>query len=124
MESKTLVQRAMRIIQTEGPRGLAVESLAKQLGVTCRKLQREFKDRLDTTPSQVIRDVRLERAKQLLAETDEPLSTIALLVGFAEPSALSQFVQRHSGMSPRDHRIAARRAAAKSNLGQLHSRKS
>ncbi len=103
-QNNELVQRALKIIREQGGRGLKVAALADQLGVSRRTLQREMKKQRNTTPTEEILRVRLERARELLTETDHSLRDIATMLGFVESSAFTQFVRLHTGRSPRDYR--------------------
>lgn len=83
-----------------------VETVAKQLGLAVRSLQRRLKD--EGTSFQAIReDVRRTLAQRHL-DDGLALAEIAFLLGYSEPGALARAFKRWTGLSPAESR--ARRA--------------
>jgi transcriptional regulator GlxA family with amidase domain len=74
--------------------------LADHLRVSARTLERRFKGVLGRTPAKEILRQRIERAKQLLAETDMPLADIAARCGYNYLSNLSHAIRADTGMTP------------------------
>jgi len=60
-----------------------VAELAARLGIGSRHLARLFRKYLGSTPSQVARSMRVQRAKRLIDETTLPMIEIAGRAGFA-----------------------------------------
>lgn len=87
-----------------------VESVAKQLGITVRSLQRRLKD--EGTSFQAVReDVRRALAQRYL-EDGLALAEISFLLGFSEPGAFLRAFKRWTGMTPVERRAEHRAAAA------------
>ena len=87
-----------------------VESVAKQLGVAVRSLQRRLKD--EATSFQAAREeVRRALAQRYL---DEGLATaeISFLLGFSEPAAFLRAFKRWTGQTPVERRAQRSAAAA------------
>ncbi|MCO6187162.1 bifunctional transcriptional activator/DNA repair enzyme AdaA [Rhizobium sp. L1K21] len=83
--SLAIVEKAARLIKDEGALdqpGATVEELAARVGVGGRHLTRLFKKHLGATPGQVARTARVQRAKQLLSDTQLPITEIAVQAGF------------------------------------------
>jgi LacI family transcriptional regulator len=59
---------------------------------------------LNRTPADEIRRVHLERARQLLVETDLALSQVAEMAGFSSQAYLSDLFHRQCGMTPIQYR--------------------
>jgi AraC-like DNA-binding protein len=70
---------------------------------------RLFKQATGQTPHQYVLWCRMEHAKQLLAETDTPLSMIGLEVGCTDHSAFTALFRKHSAMTPKAYRAAAQK---------------
>ena len=47
-----------------------------------------------------LRNYRLGQARRLLAETDEPIATVAQRVGYDDPLHFSRDFRKHVGLSP------------------------
>src|SRR3979490_275169 len=83
--SRATVERAIRLIVQDGARdekGASVEKLAERLGMGRRQLARLFARHLKASPGAVARTARVQRAKQLIDETDKSMVEIAVLAGF------------------------------------------
>jgi AraC family transcriptional regulator len=81
-------------------RPLQVKQLAQQVSLSVSHFCRAFKDSFGTTPHMHIIRLRLERAQQLMLETQEPLSDIALRCGLADQAHLSKLFRRWMGETP------------------------
>ncbi|NLS00862.1 GlxA family transcriptional regulator [Rhizobium sp. P38BS-XIX] len=80
------------------------EQLAASVGLSRRQLERLFMDEMKTSPGAVYTRVRMERAKQLVIQTQAPLVEIALEVGFDSSSHFARLFRRLFGQSPTELR--------------------
>lgn len=83
---------------------LAVHELAALIGVTSRQLERLFRLHLDTTPNSFYLSMRLDKARQLLRQTDLSVTEVSLACGFESPSYFARRYNRHFGCTPRQDR--------------------
>jgi AraC-like DNA-binding protein len=67
-------------------------------------LAQEFKRVYGTTVGQFSRSLRLEQARKLLAETREPISSIAVKTGFYDPAHFSRVFRSQFGLTPSEFR--------------------
>ncbi|HEY8358710.1 MAG TPA: bifunctional transcriptional activator/DNA repair enzyme AdaA, partial [Ramlibacter sp.] len=91
----------------------SVERLAARLGVSDRHLRRIFEAQLGVSPMQYLQTRRLLTAKQLLADTDLPITQVALASGFASLRRFNAAFVQHYGLSPGE----LRRAGAPREIG-------
>ena len=99
------LRRAMEIVEEKmGETTFRVDSLAAELGLSRRQLQRKFRDTSNISPSEFIRNMRLERAAQLLESEAGTVSEIAFKVGFNKPSHFSELFRKKFGKSPTEYR--------------------
>lgn len=99
----TLAEQAARLLdepEAWGGRPPSVEQLARRLGVTDRHLRRIFEAQLGVSPLQYLQTRRLLTAKQLLADTDLPVTQVALASGFASVRRFNAAFAQHYGLSP------------------------
>jgi len=80
--TKTTVERALRLINKGDLDNTELENFAARLGIGERHLTRLFQTHLGTSPGQVAKTARVQRAKRLLDKTDLPMSEIASKAGF------------------------------------------
>lgn len=81
-----------------------VPELAGAVHMSQMQVYRKLKALTDQTPSQLIRSIRLQRASELLKNSDLTISEIAYDVGFTDPNYFSRAFQQEFGTSPRDFR--------------------
>ena len=97
-------RRAMALIERSLDQEIAVESLARAVGVSHNQLTRIFRTTLGETVIGYIRRRRVERAVHLLTATDLPVSTIGARVGIPDPQAFNKTVRAIAGRAPREFR--------------------
>lgn len=83
---------------------LSLEILAQQVGFSPYHFAHLFRETAGKSPHQFVQQQRIERAKQLLRETNVPLADVALESGFANQSHLTQVFKRHLNLTPRVYR--------------------
>jgi AraC family transcriptional regulator, chitin signaling transcriptional activator len=100
--NEKLVRQAMRIIRDQYANpNFRVEMLSQQLGISKIKCYRLFKDVLDTSPSDLIIKLRLQKAEQLLVRKSMNISEVGFECGFNDPKYFSKLFKKHYGASPR-----------------------
>jgi AraC-like DNA-binding protein len=77
-----------------------VEEMALELGLTQAKLQEGFKLLFSRTVIEYLRHVRLEKARDLLNNTDYNISQVVYAIGFSSRSYFSKIFKRKYGLSP------------------------
>jgi AraC family transcriptional regulator len=78
--------------------------LAELLGMSQFHFSHLFKQAIGTSPYQYLLQQRVERAKQLLKQTERSIMEIALECGFNSHSRLSKQFRQFTGMTPTTYR--------------------
>lgn len=86
---------------------VAVDEVAGKVGLSRAHFFALFRDQLNTTPQVFWSAVRVEEAIRRLVERDEPLTSVALDLGFSSPGNFSRFFREHMGVSPSRYRRVA-----------------
>jgi len=107
--TSTTVARALRLISQGDFDESNVEELAGRVGVGGRHLRRLFMQHLGAAPIAVLRTQRLHLARQLIDETDLPMTEIAFAAGFNSIRRFNQAVLESFRDSPTVLRRKARR---------------
>ncbi|MEI6467322.1 MAG: DNA-binding transcriptional regulator [Verrucomicrobiota bacterium] len=102
------VARAVRFIREHACEGINVGDVLRTVPLSRRVLEQRFQRLLGHTPREEILHVRLNRVKQLLAETDLPLYLVAERTGFEHVEYLSVLFKRETGKTPSAFRAGAR----------------
>jgi AraC-like DNA-binding protein len=87
------------------------EDVAALVGLSRGHFFALFRDQLNTTPQVFLSAVRVEEAVRRLVEEAEPLTSVALDLGFSTPGNFSRFFRDHMGVTPSRFRRAAARTA-------------
>jgi AraC-like DNA-binding protein len=85
--------------------GDSLGTLAAELGASRYQLIRAFKQHVGLTPEDYRRQLRVERARHLLASR-RPLADIAAAAGFADQSHMTREFRRLTGLTPGVYRRA------------------
>jgi len=99
-----VIVTALRIMEEHLEDTLSVAQIADILGVSPRKLERGFSDRLGRSPLKVYRDLRLDRAHRLLAQTAMPLGEVSVACGFSNVTLMKRWFHRKYGQLPAEIR--------------------
>jgi transcriptional regulator GlxA family with amidase domain len=75
-------------------------SLADDVGMSTRQLERLFRRYLDRSPKRYYMELRLGKARNLLMQTDMSVINVALACGFASPSHFSKCYRAHYDTTP------------------------
>lgn len=82
---------------------LGVCFLAEQLNMSRSSLFLKVKALLDTTPNEMIRMVRLNKAVSLLKDGNHRVNEVCYMVGFSSPSYFSKCFQKEFGVKPAEY---------------------
>ena len=91
---------------------LTLERLARRAGIPARQISAAINRVHGRNVSQVVNEYRIAEAKRLLAEADDPVTTIMFECGFQTKSNFNREFRRVAGMSPSDFRRAGSAAPA------------
>lgn len=86
----------------------SVAELAERCNCSPRHFNRLFLQNLGTSFRARQTELRLVKARQLLAETEEPVATVALAVGYKHPALFHAHFKRQFGANPTDWRHTQR----------------
>jgi len=81
-----------------------LDRLAAQAGLSKFYFNRLFKRAMGMSPSHYHITLRMDEARRLLRETKKSVVSVALDVGYANPSHFAQLFRRETGLSPSDYR--------------------
>jgi AraC-like DNA-binding protein len=105
-----IVGPALRLLHHQPARQWTVAELAREVGVSRAALARRFNDLVGEPPMSFLTGWRIALAADLLLEPGTTIGSVADQVGYGSPFALSTAFKRLRGVSPQQHRAAARAA--------------
>jgi AraC-like DNA-binding protein len=98
------LRRAKDLVDRSYAEPLDVVALARQAHVSPWHFSRRFKEAFGETPHQYVLTRRVERAQELLRNTDLSVTEICLEVGFQSLGSFSAAFHRVAGMTPTAYR--------------------
>jgi transcriptional regulator GlxA family with amidase domain len=104
----SIIQKMERHIEEP----ISPSELAREVGMSTRQLERLFRRYLDRSPKRYYMELRLQRARNLLLQTDMSVINVALACGFTSPSHFSKCYRAQYGRTPYRERGAPGRAAS------------
>ncbi|WP_420476300.1 GlxA family transcriptional regulator [Noviherbaspirillum sp. ST9] len=109
------LSEAVALMEANIEEPLATDDIANLVGISRRQLERQFKQYLGSVPSRYYLELRLQRARQLLLDTNHSIVQVGLMCGFSSGSHFSTAYGALFGLTPRDERQRKLRPAAGSS---------
>jgi transcriptional regulator GlxA family with amidase domain len=105
------VRRALLLMEQNLARPIAVASVAAELGLSARQLERLCRQHVGMGPASLYRQLRMRYANWLIENTDRSVTDIANEAGFADCAHFSRQFKDAYGLSPSTRRLQPQRAA-------------
>ncbi|QTC40708.1 helix-turn-helix transcriptional regulator [Bacillus sp. V3] len=102
------VNTAHEYIRAYFDRRVKLDDIAAAACLSPNHLLRTYQQLYKRTPHQHITEFRIQKARQLLSETDYTMTEITFLLGLQNPVSFSKLFKQFAGMSPADYRKKVR----------------
>ncbi|MEO0361283.1 MAG: AraC family transcriptional regulator [Pseudomonadota bacterium] len=102
------LDRVRAFVDDNLDRQISLEEIAAAAGLSVFHFARSFRAAADVSPLRYVMMRRVEAARRLLAETEEPLAEIAYLCGFSSQAHFSTAFKKHVGATPGAFRTASK----------------
>ncbi|WP_299875694.1 GlxA family transcriptional regulator [uncultured Sulfitobacter sp.] len=90
----------IQMMETNIEEPISPSVLAQDVGMSTRQLERLFRRYLSRSPKRYYMELRLQKARNLLMQTDMSVINVALACGFASPSHFSKCYRAHYDTTP------------------------
>ncbi|MEP2639378.1 GlxA family transcriptional regulator [Roseobacter sp.] len=94
------LSKVIQLMETNIEEPISPSILAKNVGMSTRQLERLFRRYLNRSPKRYYMELRLQKARNLLMQTDMSVINVALACGFASPSHFSKCYRSHYETTP------------------------
>lgn len=94
------LSRAAAIMKDNMEEPLPPSKVAKQIGISTRQLERVFGKHMNTSPKRYYLELRLERARKLLVQTEMSATDVAIACGFTSPGHFARVYRNSFGVTP------------------------
>lgn len=92
--------QVIQIMERNIEEPISPATLARDVGMSTRQLERLFRRYLSRSPKRYYMELRLQKARNLLLQTDMSVINVALACGFASPSHFSKCYRAHYAITP------------------------
>ena len=99
-ERNMLIQRICGYLERHYDQKISLAALSELFNISSRHLNRVFKEETGKTVIEAVHQIRIERAKSLLLESNEKILSIAIEVGYDDPAFFTRLFSRQVGCSP------------------------
>lgn len=101
-EAKSLVRigKVIDYLENHFDDKIQLNDLAEMAFMSPRNFQRIFKKAVGSTPSSYLMQIRLQRARKLLRNTNTPVSDIAIQCGFGDGNYFTKCFKKEIGYTP------------------------
>ncbi|WP_299675367.1 GlxA family transcriptional regulator [uncultured Roseobacter sp.] len=94
------LSKVIQMMESNIEEPISPSILAKDVGMSTRQLERLFRRYLNRSPKRYYMELRLQKARNLLMQTDMSVINVALACGFASPSHFSKCYRSHYDTTP------------------------
>jgi transcriptional regulator GlxA family with amidase domain len=106
-----LVQRVIAFMRTHLDATITLDDLASHAATSKFHFVRIFEEATGNTPHHYLTCLRLQRAKELLLNSDDSVLDVCLEVGYSSHGTFSRTFALFVGLSPTEFRASARTSA-------------
>lgn len=103
-----LIIQIQQTLAEDFSKPVIIAELAKSLGLSTRTLNRRFKNATGISPSQYLRSLRIESAKELLRNSNLSIAEVAAKAGYTDTSRFAYYFRNETSLSPRAYRVTVR----------------
>jgi AraC-like DNA-binding protein len=106
------LHRVVAAVSRDPAHPWTLQELARLAHLSRSSLGERFREALATTPLQLVREARMRRARELLADADHSVTHVAFAVGYGSVAAFSRAFTAVHGTTPRGWRAGSCRSSA------------
>ncbi len=94
------IAKALGLLHDKPQVAWTLESLGREVGMSRAALAKRFKELVGQTMFEYLTDLRMQRARVMLADTVKPIYEVANSVGYESDLAFTKVFKKRSGMTP------------------------
>lgn len=99
-DDKLKIQQAKQYIVNNYNQSITISMIAKHIGTNEFTLKKGFKELVGTTVFGYINDIKMDKAKKLLADKNTPITQVSEMIGYKNPQHFSTAFKKKFGVVP------------------------
>ena len=103
-KEKNLVKIAEDFIEENYAEDITLDDIAKEVNLSANYFSRIFKECTGVNFSDRLLSYRMEKAKQILRETNYSIKDVAFMVGYYDPNYFTKLFKKYTGITSREYR--------------------
>ena len=101
---RVYLQQALDYMNTHLHENIKISTLASHIGIDRSYLSNIFKSTLEISPQEYLLTLRMDKAADLLKNSDKKINLIACEVGYSDPLTFTKMFKKVKGMAPSEWR--------------------
>jgi len=106
------IRAALELMHADCAHEWTLDELARRVGLSRAGFAQKFRQEVGTPPLQYLTTLRVQKAMELLAGTDDKMEAVSQAVGYKDAFSFSKVFKKVAGMPPRDFRLRDRAGRA------------
>lgn len=103
LKNKTRINDICQFMYDNYSTNLSIEICAKKCNLSVSRFAHIFKETTGKAPLEYLTDIRISKAKELLANFNYSVLEVAEMVGFSSQHYFSRIFKKHTGISPKKY---------------------
>ncbi|TFW10547.1 AraC family transcriptional regulator [Oxalobacteraceae bacterium OM1] len=103
------IKSALELMHGDCAYEWTLDELARRVGLSRAGFAQKFKTSLGAPPLHYLTTLRVQKAMELLARTDDKIEAVSFAVGYKDPFSFSKVFKKLTGMPPKEFRLRDRR---------------
>ncbi|MHA6481940.1 helix-turn-helix domain-containing protein [Paenibacillus sp. strain BS8-2] len=103
-KTDTMVRQTVELIRARYASDLSLQMAADEMGISVSYLSKLFKEELGETFIDYVTRIRLEKAQELLVETELTMQQVADAIGYTSVQQMFRVFKKKLGMTPGEYR--------------------
>lgn len=99
-----VIEHAQKFIRENYHEDISMEQTAEYVNLSAYYFSKIFKNKSGKTFTDYLTDIRIQKAKELITETNLSLKEVCYEVGYKDPNYFSRVFKRVTGITPTDYR--------------------
>lgn len=99
-----IIKKSLKFIHANFSKDISLDDVSYEVDVTPYYFSRLFKEEIGVNFIEYVTNLRINKAKELLANEDFSMKEICMEVGYADPNYFSRTFKKREGVSPSEYR--------------------